>query len=836
MVWFIDDYSRTEILITNLWQEFIVPKFRLELVVNEPILTINWSDSEKGQVNRRSLSIDYLDVVDGYSGYADNPSSAADLAQMIQAMIDSAWTDITGGGTLTADEIAAIQNGDSPNAGNPFVTESALTAALTASGVLFTPDLFSNGEELGIGTNRTLTSLGYSNGTAAIAWPLVAADARFTIDVTTMFIDWVALQEMCLTMETTCNSYAYSPGGRAYMVNQSVLIPRNQENWTGSGSAGTRSLDEFVFYWSGSGIFNGTTDNFPTLDRFPADQTEAVSDFLNTSFFFHEMWIGGNSADLTNVNNIPLRLAATTKSKFVDCTFVNGVAVAALYFGIGCSFDNCQFYNWGTYGLLLSNGRDGDAFGGGWTGGGTSDCQTNETIVNNCRFVLTTDTSLAALHQFGGYRTKIENPIVEGIGPTPETVHLFHYLASGDGVEQLFDIDGLSVENLTCTRAGVRSEAEKGDTHIGKCAFYLGSPGTQMPVSFEADNRTGSSSRPRMFIADQSVNRPYRSIENTATPSFQPEWIFTHAAANDPSDIFDPSNWASDLGGFIPDPAYVCWTDMSNCGGGGGTASLEDTLAVGNTTGGTDISVDSGDDIILNGATASEIAGFSASKQIVSLPVATYPSLTELSYVKGVTSAIQGQINAKQATITGGATTIVSSNLTASRALASDGSGKVAVSGTSATELGYVTGVTSAIQTQLNTKYVTLFAQFLSTNYQNNVTRYFGNHPRALQGSADQSKIYIRTTGSIKIAEFYTYANGVAGTNENISLNIRLNNTSDTLIQTVGVAAAERIFTNSSLNIAVTAGDYIELKLVLPTFGTIPTTVTGGGTIYILPT
>jgi hypothetical protein len=57
-----------------------------------------------------------------------------------------------------------------------------------------------------------------------------------------------------------------------------------------------------------------------------------------------------------------------------------------------------------------------------------------------------------------------------------------------------------------------------------------------------------------------------------------------------------------------------------------------------------------------------------------------------------------------QAAITGGASTIVTSNLTASRALVSDGSGKVAVATTTAVELGYVNGVTSAIQTQLNNK------------------------------------------------------------------------------------------------------------------------------------
>lgn len=51
----------------------------------------------------------------------------------------------------------------------------------------------------------------------------------------------------------------------------------------------------------------------------------------------------------------------------------------------------------------------------------------------------------------------------------------------------------------------------------------------------------------------------------------------------------------------------------------------------------------------ISGLTASEIVITDASKNIVSAAVATYPSLTELTYLKGVTSAIQTQINAKGA-------------------------------------------------------------------------------------------------------------------------------------------------------------------------------------------
>lgn len=57
-----------------------------------------------------------------------------------------------------------------------------------------------------------------------------------------------------------------------------------------------------------------------------------------------------------------------------------------------------------------------------------------------------------------------------------------------------------------------------------------------------------------------------------------------------------------------------------------------------------------------------------------------------------------------QAAIIGAASTITTTNLTINRALVSNSSGKIVVSTTTSTELGYVAGVTSAIQTQLDGK------------------------------------------------------------------------------------------------------------------------------------
>ena len=83
-------------------------------------------------------------------------------------------------------------------------------------------------------------------------------------------------------------------------------------------------------------------------------------------------------------------------------------------------------------------------------------------------------------------------------------------------------------------------------------------------------------------------------------------------------------------------------------------------------------------------------------------------SNTEAGYLSGVTSAIQTQLDDKQASIVGGALTITTSDLAVNKALISDSNGKVAVSSVTNTEVGFLSGVTSAVQTQLNNKSETI--------------------------------------------------------------------------------------------------------------------------------
>ena len=111
-------------------------------------------------------------------------------------------------------------------------------------------------------------------------------------------------------------------------------------------------------------------------------------------------------------------------------------------------------------------------------------------------------------------------------------------------------------------------------------------------------------------------------------------------------------------------------------------------------------------------------------------------------------------------------------------------------------------------------------------------TYYFGVLPKAPVTVAGTSKIYIRKSGTIKVAELYCYS-GTAGTAEAWTMYIRLNNQTDTQIASLSVATNERVFTNTNLSLPVVAGDYIEIKTVCPIWATNPLTVILGGYILI---
>jgi hypothetical protein len=92
--------------------------------------------------------------------------------------------------------------------------------------------------------------------------------------------------------------------------------------------------------------------------------------------------------------------------------------------------------------------------------------------------------------------------------------------------------------------------------------------------------------------------------------------------------------------------------------------------------------------------------GLSVSGDTLSLGTPSTLSPSTTNSVSGTTHT--HTLSGVQATITGGASTITTSNLSTNLALISNSSGKVATSTVTSTELGYLSGTTSNIQSQIN--------------------------------------------------------------------------------------------------------------------------------------
>jgi hypothetical protein len=169
--------------------------------------------------------------------------------------------------------------------------------------------------------------------------------------------------------------------------------------------------------------------------------------------------------------------------------------------------------------------------------------------------------------------------------------------------------------------------------------------------------------------------------------------------------------------------------------------------------------------IILSSETASTIASFDASKNIKSLPLATYPSLTELSYVKGVTSAIQ---------------------------------------------------------TQINTLGASVFFSHQATNPADSTTYFIGGLINVIPTTTSQTRFRIESPITGTFDRLRVVTNMTAGTTENstIKLNNKTAATSVTLSSAYKYDLAVKLFT--SIGLAVTIGDELEIEITTPVWVTNP--------------
>lgn len=169
---------------------------------------------------------------------------------------------------------------------------------------------------------------------------------------------------------------------------------------------------------------------------------------------------------------------------------------------------------------------------------------------------------------------------------------------------------------------------------------------------------------------------------------------------------------------------------------------------------------------------------------------------TEINYLDGVTSAIQTQLNGKAPSSHSHPVSQVT-GLTASRALVSDANGHPAVSAVTSTELGYLDGVTSAIQTQLNNK--------ASTNHTHSYLPLSGGTltgtvtSRSLAAATDST--YDIGTSSVRYRNIY--ADNLYGTLQGSATSANQLTTARTISLTGDVTGSTSF--NGSANVSISA-------------------------------
>lgn len=270
--------------------------------------------------------------------------------------------------------------------------------------------------------------------------------------------------------------------------------------------------------------------------------------------------------------------------------------------------------------------------------------------------------------------------------------------------------DSVSGTNLTSTLAGLDTTHAENVHGSGSTAIVIGS-GTNTPnVQVTGDV---------IVDGDLMVSGTTTTVNSTTVTIDDP--VFTLGGDTAPSgddnkdrgiEFRYHDGTSAKLGFFGYDDsareftAYVDATNNDEVFSGTLAPAKFSTVEAGIITtsislGGTTISSTAAELNILDGVTAStaelnKTDGLTASTAELNIMDGVTATTAELNYVDGVTSAIQTQINSKQATITGAATTIDDTDLTASRVVVSNASGKIAASAVTSSELGVLDGITAS--------------------------------------------------------------------------------------------------------------------------------------------
>lgn len=157
-------------------------------------------------------------------------------------------------------------------------------------------------------------------------------------------------------------------------------------------------------------------------------------------------------------------------------------------------------------------------------------------------------------------------------------------------------------------------------------------------------------------------------------------------------------------------------------------------------------------------------------------------------------------------------------NLTANRAVVSDGSGNLAVATTTATEIGYVNGVTSAIQTQLNAK-ANQDSSIIGTSPGGSVVptgpgtdRFFPLLSTNTSGVVTESQRQNVMPRAGTFSRFYVMTQTAQGGAGALTITCRKNGGNTSLEVVIAAGSAPGTFSDLVNNFTVNAGDLVAIR------------------------
>jgi hypothetical protein len=111
-------------------------------------------------------------------------------------------------------------------------------------------------------------------------------------------------------------------------------------------------------------------------------------------------------------------------------------------------------------------------------------------------------------------------------------------------------------------------------------------------------------------------------------------------------------------------------------------------------------------------------------------------------------------------------------------------------------------------------------------------TMYWGDIQLAPTTTAGNTRVYFPQAGTITSAYVFAHC-ATAGTAEGWIMNIRVNNSVDTRILNLSLSSAQRVWSNTSMSLAIGQGGYMEIKEVQPTWATNPANCRRNFILYV---